>query len=115
MVVRLSVAQGHWAEDIPPVPAGSAVTVSFGSQAVADEHCDALRLLGYHVVDIDRVPGLTLPDIADFLVTDDLIERHPTYWRSLAGQASRAYHLALGPARAAVADIVAAHAGFSGR
>ena len=109
MVVRLAVESGPWAEDIPPVPAGCAVTVSFGSEAAADEHREALELLGYAVVDVPVPADLSIPGIADFLVLADLMEQHPTYWRSLALRADRAYHLALGPAAAAVAEVVARH------
>lgn len=109
VVVRLAVGPGAWAEDIPPVPAGFVVTVSFGSETVADEHRDALELLGYRVVDVPVPADLSIPGIADFLVLQDVMEHHPTYWRSLALRAERAYHLALGPAAAAVADVVAQH------
>ena len=109
MLVRLTVESGPWAEDIPPVPAGFDVTVSFGSETVADEHRDALELLGYTVVDVAVPADLSIPGIADFLVLHDLMEQHPTYWRSLAVRADRAYHLALGPAAAAVAEVVAQH------
>ena len=104
------VADGHWAESLPPVPQGRVVTVSFASGTVADEHCDALELLGYRVVDIAAIPDLPISRVADFLLTSDVIDEHPTYWRSMAEQGTRVYHLALGPAAAAVAEIVAGHA-----
>ena len=110
VLVRVPVGQGHWAEDIPPVPVGFDVTVSFGSPMVADEHRDALELLGYRVVDLPSGLGAKLEHVADFLVSEALMEHHPTYWRSLATQAVRAYHLGLGPAAAMVGDVVAAHA-----
>lgn len=107
--MRVTVGQGHWAEDIPPVPTGATVTVSFGSEAVAHEHGDALALLGYDVVEAPLPPDASFDGVADFLVTAEVMERHPTYWRSLAAHATRAYHLALGPAAMVVADVVAAH------
>ena len=109
VLVRFVVPDGHWAEDLPPVPAGFTVTVSFGSEHVAAEHADALRLLGYQVVDLPPQLQLEISRVADFLVSHRLMEHHPTYWRSLAQGAARAYHLALGPAAALVADIVAEH------
>ena len=109
MLVRFLVSDGPWAEDIPPVPDGFTVTVSFGSANVADEHGEALALLGYNVVELPPALQLTVSHIADFLVSADLIECHPTYWRSVAGRATRVYHLALGPAAALVADIVGEH------
>ena len=110
VLVRVTVGEGHWAEDIPPVPAGATVTVSFGSPALADEHGEALALLGYDVVEAPLPPDLSIAGVADFLVTTAVMERHPTYWRSLAERATRAYHLALGPAATAVADVVGVHA-----
>lgn len=109
MLVRFVVKAGPWAEDIPPVPDGFTVTVTFGSPNVAHEHAEALSLLGYTVVDLPPALQLPVSHIADFLVTAELMEHHPTYWRSLAGLAARAYHLALGPAAALVADIVGVH------
>ena len=113
MLVRFVVPAGPWAEDLPPVPDGFAVTVTFGSPNVAHEHADALALLGYTVVELPPALQLNVSHIADFLVPAELIERHPTYWRSVAERAARAYHLALGPAAALVADIVDVH--VSGR
>jgi len=110
ILVRRLVDEGHWAESIPPVPAGFTVTVSFASNNCADEHRDALELLGYRVVDVSEIPDVTSSRVADFLLREELIETHPTYWRSLAEGAARLYHLALGPAAAAVAVIVNAHA-----
>ena len=115
IVLRMAVPNGHWAEDIPPVPGAFAVTVSFGSETLADEHRDALELLGYRVVDGPTPADRSMPDSAHFLVGAELMEQHPTYWRSLAEHATRAYHLALGPAAAAVADVTAAHASLLGR
>jgi hypothetical protein len=109
VLTRVVVPDGPWAEDVPPVPAGFDVTVSFGSQDLADEHGDALALLGYRVIRIPPVTAVPLPPAADFLVSLDLIEQHPTYWRSLAGKGARAYDLRMGPAAAAVAEVVAAH------
>ncbi len=109
IVLRMAVPTGHWAEEIPPVPDTFTVTVSFGSETLADEHRDALELLGYRVVDEPAPADRSLPDCAHFLVGAELMEQHPTYWRSLAEHASRAYHLGLGPAAAAVADVTAVH------
>jgi hypothetical protein len=110
IVLRMPVPTGHWAEEIPPVPDMFTVTVSFGSETLADEHRDALELLGYRVVDTPAPANQSLPDAAHFLIEQDLMEQHPTYWRSVAEHATRAYHLGLGPAAAAVADVVAVHA-----
>lgn len=109
VLARLVVTDGPWAEGIPPVPSGFDVTVSFNHDALADEHGEALQLLGYRVV---PTPPGTVTDpspVADFLIGEALLEQHPTYWRAFATQATRAYNLAFGPAAALVADVVAAH------
>lgn len=115
VLLRMAVGDGHWAEDIPPVPEGFTVTVSFGSAAATDEHRDALGLLGYRTVDGPALSDADFVDTADFLISHALLEQHPTYWRSVAGRAERAYHLSLGPAAAMVAHVVAAHAAHLGR
>ena len=115
LVLRMAVPRGHWAEEIPPVPGAFTVTVSFGCEDRADEHRDALELLGYTVVEGPAPADRSMPDNAHFLVGAELMEQHPTYWRSLAEHATRAYHLALGPAAAAVAEVTAMHAPLLGR
>ena len=109
VLARLIVTEGHWAEGIPPVPNGCDVTVSFSSDALADEHGEALQLLGYRVVPTPPSMIGTAPPIADFLISEALLEQHPTYWRSFASQATRAYNLAFGPAASLVADVIATH------
>jgi hypothetical protein len=109
VLARLVVADGPWAEGIPPVPSAFDVTVSFSTQALADEHGEALQLLGYRVVPTPEGTVATTRPVADFLISEALLEQHPTYWRSMAAQATRAYNLAFGPAAALVADVVDAH------
>lgn len=107
----LPVADGPWAEGLPPVPGGQTVTVSFSSTAAAEEHGDALRLLGYAVVESGRTTSPARPtDSACVLVPQLLRDLHPTYWRSLAGQAERVYDLALGPVLVVFAELLEAHA-----
>lgn len=110
VLVRHLVGDGHWAEHLPPVPAGFTVTVSFGCIDDAAEHGDALGLLGYYVLDAAETADAVGSPNVDFLVCQRLIEAHPAYCRSLSTHAWRVYHLSLGPAAAAVADTVAAHA-----
>ncbi|MPZ73046.1 MAG: hypothetical protein GEU74_07410 [Nitriliruptorales bacterium] len=113
VLARLVVTDGPWAETIPPVPSGFDVTVSFSSEALGDEHAEALQLLGYRVVHPPPVTAMPLPPVADFLIGEALLDRHPTYGRSFAEQAKRAYNLAFGPAAALVADVVEAHTGIA--
>ncbi len=108
-VVRIRVAEGWWAESVPPVPDGYRVTVSLPDGTGRDEHAEALGRLGYLVV--DAAPAASAdPDCADFFVPQQLLEAHPTYWRSLADRADRAYSLALGPVRRLLGEVLAAHA-----
>ncbi len=97
----------RFAESLPPVPTGFDVTVSFSSPEVADEHGDAITLLGYSVVGVHA----SATPSAMLLVTQALLEAHPTYWRSLAALADAAYSLALGPALVLLDDVLRLHAG----
>ncbi len=108
-LLRLPVHSGDWAEHLPPVPAGCSVTVSFTSTAAADEHGDAVTLLGYVVVGVAADRQDRDDDAAHVLVRQALLEAHPRYWRSLAAQADAAFSLALGPAQRVVAAVVARH------
>jgi hypothetical protein len=99
---------GHrWAEDLPPVPDGHRVTVTFSTDLDAAHHGPALDLLGYQVVGVH--PGPPGRCVADFLVSQPLLESHPTWWRSLAGLADRAFNLALGPVLSSLAPVLRRH------
>lgn len=117
-LLRFTLPAGAWAEDVPPVPAGAAATVAFSSDHAEGEHGDALRLLGYEVVGIvppDDAPASATgdggadrpdrpdqddrddPDSAELVVARDVLERHPTWFRSLLVQSAKAYDLSMGP------------------
>lgn len=108
-LLRCILDSDRWAESLPPVPAGRIVTLSFTSAAAHVEHAEACELLGYTVVGIP--PDGTVPSVsvADLLVTQDLIEAHPTWWRGLATHADRVYSLAHGPAVALLKDVLEPH------
>jgi hypothetical protein len=108
-LLHLAVAGDGWAEDIPPVPDGFAVTVSFSSDDAAAQHAEALALLGYTDVGVTGCALTAGVAVADFLVPQGLLAAHPTWWRALADQADRAFSLALGPVLAALADVLEAH------
>lgn len=114
-MLRLVVGAGHWAEDIPPVPAGHRVTVSFSSEGAAGEHADALSLLGYDIVGVQPLSMPIEVGVADFLLDQRLLEAHPTYWRSLADQADKAFSLALGPVLSLLGDVLRAHVAHAAR
>lgn len=106
-LLRLPIDEAHWAEQVPPVPAGFEVSASFSSAATADEHGEALELLGYSLVGIHSTPMRS----AMLLVSQALLEAHPTYWRSLAALADAAYSLSLGPAVMLLDDVLRLHTG----
>lgn len=108
-LLRLVVGPGHWAEELPPVPDGHVVTVSFSSLGAATEHGDALALLGYRVVGVHVTGAPVDEEVADFLVSQSLIHAYPRFWRSLADHATRVYSLALGPVVALLGDELRAH------
>lgn len=107
VLVRVVVRGDRWAEEIPPAPEGYDVSVSFTTEEAADLHGAALTLLGYRVVVVP--PGEPALTAADFLVTRDLAQAHPRWWRALLERAEAAYDLALGPAAALLANVVRAH------
>ncbi|CAN5775095.1 MAG: hypothetical protein M3425_11070 [Actinomycetota bacterium] len=107
-LLRLEIAEAHWAEALPPVPQGCRVSVSFADAGDAAEHGDALGQLGYRVVAAQ--PAGAVQGTADILVDQQIIDRHPTYWRSLAVLATRAYSLAMGPVLKTLEAVLGAHA-----
>jgi hypothetical protein len=106
-LVRLPVAPGAWAESLPPVPDGYAVTVSLSSAALAEEHGEALALLGYDVVDGPEDP----PDssVAWMLVSASLAQAHPTWWGRVRHLSDGVFRLAMGPAVRRYEALLRAH------
>jgi hypothetical protein len=106
-LARLIIEHGCWVEEVPPLPAGHAVTVAFSTPDLAAEHAEAIERLGYRVVgaheEVESLPT------ADFLVPEALIESHPAWWRALVDQADRVYVLELGPARWALSAALRVH------
>lgn len=110
VLLRLLVADGSWAEALPPVPGRHDVTVSFSCAEAAAEHAEALGLLGYRVVGVKALSSdVTGIRLADFLIPPELPHEHPTWWRALADQADRAFSLALGPVLAMLGDVLEQH------
>lgn len=110
-LVRLSIAGERWAEDVPPVPRGFAVTASFSTTDAAAVHGEALGLLGYRVVGVQPMPDGTEPCVA-LLVPAALIEARPRWWRAIKAQADRTYALAFGPVSRMFADLLRLHAPY---
>lgn len=124
-LVRLVVTGDDWAESIPPVPRGHEVTVSFSSASSALAHADALEALGYRLVGIQPLSCTCPPGaqdcgaghprslgiaVADFLVSQPLLEAHPSWWRAMADQADRAFNLAMGPVQRLLDSVLRTHA-----
>ncbi|MGH8899358.1 MAG: hypothetical protein ACRDZ4_20595 [Egibacteraceae bacterium] len=106
-LARLVIEHECWAEELPPLPEGHAVTVAFSTEDVAAEHAEAVERLGYRVVGVHGSAGIS--PAADFLVPEALIESHPAWWRALADRADEVYVLQLGPARRALNPALRVH------
>lgn len=108
-LLRCILDSDRWAESLPPVPAERKITLSFTSAAAQVEHAEACELLGYTVVGLppdDVEPSVS---VADLLVTQAVIEAHPTWWRALATHADRVYSLSHGPAVALLGKVLEPH------
>lgn len=107
-LLRCILDSDRWAESLPPVPSDRLVTLSFTSASAQVEHAEACEMLGYTVVGLapDSAPSVS---VADLLVTQDIIEAHPTWWRALATHADRVYSLSHGPAVALLREVLAPH------
>lgn len=108
-LVRLPVQDGEWAESLPPAPGSYRVTASLSSAALADEHGEALTLLGYVLVDgpaiLDRAAG----DVAWLVVSEALALGHPRWWASVRSLSDAVYRLDLGPVRRRFTAVLEPH------
>ncbi len=111
-LVRLPLTQGRWAEDVPPVPGGHVVTVSFSSAEACDTHGEALRLLGFTVVEqVTPVPGGDGTEVALMVVSGSLAGEHAAWFAEVRDRADRVYSLVMGPVGQLFADVLRAHLG----
>lgn len=99
LLLRVPVTVGRWAEQLPPPPAGAAVTVAFSSEDMAAEHADALEVLGYRVVGVRDAPAGEPPSV-DFVVSRETLDRWPVWREALVAGGARVWDLAHGPAAA---------------
>lgn len=107
VLLRVMVpATDAWA-GFPAVPEDSDVTVSFSTPGAARD-AEALEALGYRAVGVVGGDGSAEP-VADFLVSQTVIEHHPHWWRSLAERSDRAFSLAMGPVQTALAEVLRTH------
>ncbi|MDP8970630.1 MAG: hypothetical protein M3N52_09105 [Actinomycetota bacterium] len=118
-LLRIPVGLADWLGNLPPVPSGGAVTVSFSSPSVAVEHADGLEALGYRVVGAVQseafqaggVPGLgsARTPVADFVLPLELLEAEPMWCRALAARARCVFDLRFGPVATQLADVLRLH------
>lgn len=108
-LLRCILDSDRWAESLPPVPSDRLVTLSFTSAAAQVEHAEACEMLGYTVVGAPPDNAMPSVSVADLMVTQDIIEAHPTWWRALATHADRVYSLAHGPAVALLREVLDPH------
>lgn len=108
-LARLTVDSEHWAEELPPVPAGHRVTVAFATDDLTAAHGEAMELLGYRVVGTWGQEDPAEQATADFLVRAALIEAHPAWWRMLTNRAAQVYVLELGPTRLVLGQALRIH------
>jgi hypothetical protein len=112
VLVRLPVGAGAWAEGLPPAPGGARVTVSLSSPALADEHGEALDLLGYLVV--DGPAECDGPPVAWFVVDGGVAARHRRWWASVRSLADAVLPLAMGPVLRRYSVLLRAHGRLPG-
>jgi hypothetical protein len=108
-LVRLPISDGAWAESLPPAPDAHRVTVSLSSPAMRDEHGEALRMLGYVLVDGPVEEQEHGRPVAWLVVTSTLAREHPRWWASVRGGADAVYSLAMGPVVRRFGDVLAPH------
>lgn len=113
VLLRLAVHEDAWAEDLPPVPDGFTVTVSFASDDAADLHGPAVELLGYRIAGVATALGAR--DCADVVVPSALARRHPGWWAAITACGGRVYDLGFGPVAAALDPVLALHHGAADR
>lgn len=106
-LVRFDAGVPGWAAALPPAPTGG-VTVSFSSPSAAARGAAEIERLGYRPVGVAPA-ALSATSVADFLVAQDLIEQHVTWWRALTGGAAQVFGLSFGPVVAALSDVITAH------
>lgn len=106
-LLRVPVGDG-WTERLPPAPAEVTVTVSLSSAAANAAHGEALRFLGYRVVDPSDVATGGV-DVADFVVPARGAIDHPSWWEALVELADRAFPLAFGPVLAVLHQALRPH------
>lgn len=107
-LVRLRVTSEGALAGVPPAPQGSDVSVSFSTARAEALSAAALDAQGYRTVGVSSSPSSQQP-VADFVVPQEVIDRHPRWWQGLAQRADQTFNLGAGPVQAAFAEVLRTH------
>jgi hypothetical protein len=107
LCVEVRVEKPTWIEDLPPAPANRHITVSFDSARYVARDRGAVEQLGYIPVGVGTVGHVR--DVAHLLVSLDVVNGHPRWWRALLDLAQRVYDLRFGPVQIALSEVLAKH------
>lgn len=110
MLVRVRADGPTWIDRVPSVPAGNVVTVSVSDPALREVASEDLLRCGYRIVGVH--PWRAATDghaTVDLLVTAQLVESSPAWWRALLSVADRAFDLRLGPVQRVLGQEIALH------
>lgn len=109
LCVEVGVQDATWIEDLPPAPANRLVSVSFDSTTFMARDREGVEELGYVCVGVGRAGHVS--DVAHLLVSQEIVEAHPRWWRALLDLAERVYDLRFGPVQMVLRDVLALHHG----
>lgn len=107
LCVEIRVEKPTWIEDLPPAPANRRISISFDSARYVARDRAAVEQLGYTNVGVGTIAHVR--DVAHLLVSLDIIQGHPRWWRALLDLAQRVYDLRFGPVQVALRDVLAKH------
>jgi hypothetical protein len=109
LCVEVCVEDATWIEDLPPVPANRHITLSFDSARFVARDQRAVEQLGYVTVGVGTVGHVQ--DVAHLLISLEIVNAHPRWWRALLDLAQRVYDLRFGPVQLALRDVLTRHHG----
>lgn len=108
-LLRLAVDSPEALGELPPAPKGDDVSVSFSSPRAEANAAAPFAARGYRTVGVSLGAAAPGRAVADLLVPQTVIDRHPRWWRELAGRAEEIFSLAAGPVQAAFAEVLRTH------
>lgn len=107
VLLRIPAPDDRWLEALPPAPYGAEVTVSLTDPRAAIRHAARLVELGY--VPVGAAGAGADERWADFVAPRDVLDEDPAWRLRLTSDGMRVYDSALGPVRALLGPIFAAH------